>query len=71
MSELLNKHFAAELAALGYPTEDVRYSLGYCQGDGVAFYGRVSGEGLDRLIAAVDAATRASGRQLEPRCRPG
>lgn len=53
MSELLSKHFATELAALGYPTEDVRYSLGYCQGDGVAFYGRVSGEGLDRLIARL------------------
>lgn len=39
--KLLTDWFQHRLRTLGYPKDDVRYSLGYCQGDGMAFYGRV------------------------------
>ena len=29
------------LEELGYPISDIKFSLSYCQGDGMAFYGRV------------------------------
>lgn len=44
------REFAREyLSDLGYPTDDIRYRLGWCQGDGMAFYGTVSGENLRKL----------------------
>lgn len=36
-----------KLSEYGYPVEDIRWRLSYCQGDGVAFYGKVE---LDKLI---------------------
>jgi len=36
----------AVLASLGYPTDQVVYSLGWVQGSGMAFYGALSREGL-------------------------
>lgn len=39
MSHLLTTWFKHRLGKLGYPTDNVCYSLGYCQGDGMAFYG--------------------------------
>ena len=33
--------FSQILEQKGYPTNDIRYSLSYCQGDGVAFYGDI------------------------------
>jgi hypothetical protein len=40
-SELISEDFKYELEELGYPTDDVPWSLNHCQGDGVAFYGMV------------------------------
>lgn len=40
-NEGLADEFAAELVTWGFPTDNVEWSLGSCQGDGVAFYGRV------------------------------
>jgi hypothetical protein len=40
-SELILDNFKYELEDLGYPTENVEFSLNHCQGDGVAFYGSV------------------------------
>lgn len=37
--ELLKEIFEAELTEYGLPTDDIEFSLGYCKGDGVAFYG--------------------------------
>ncbi len=53
MNTALAAYFKLELEALGYPTGDIRFSLGYCQGDGVAFYGQVSKAGIERLIARL------------------
>ena len=40
-SEDLTQMFKEDLQELGYPTNDVRWSLSFSQGDGVAFYGIV------------------------------
>jgi hypothetical protein len=36
--EVLLEYFQEKVQEAGYPTEDIRYSLSNCQGDGVAFY---------------------------------
>lgn len=46
---LIKFHFTRTLAALGYPTEDINYSLGYSQGDGVAMYGDIDTDGLTAM----------------------
>ncbi len=62
-AEFLTEDFKTQLAELGFEETEVYWSLGYCQGDGVAFYGRVHPESLKekdrrakRLIAALEAA---------------
>jgi len=62
-AEFLTEDFKTQLAEYGFEETEVYWSLGYCQGDGVAFYGRVYPESLKekdskakRLIAALEAA---------------
>ncbi len=62
-AEFLTEDFKTQLAEFGFEETEVYWSLGYCQGDGVAFYGRVHPESLKekdrkakRLIAALEAA---------------
>jgi hypothetical protein len=62
-AEFLTEEFKTQLAEYGFEEAEVYWSLGYCQGDGVAFYGRVLKESLKekdckakRLIAALEAA---------------
>lgn len=38
---VLTEDFKMQLAECGFPDVEVFWSLGYCQGDGVAFYGSV------------------------------
>ncbi len=38
---VLTEDFKMQLAERGFPDVEVFWSLGYCQGDGVAFYGSV------------------------------
>lgn len=47
--ELLTLYYAKRLRSLGYPSDNVRYSLSWSQGDGVAFFGKLTAEGLLRL----------------------
>lgn len=48
---MLEQHFRRTLKNLGYPDDlKIEWSLGYCQGDGVAFYGRI---GLDEIHALL------------------
>ncbi len=63
-AEFLTEDFKTQLAEYGFEGTEVFWSLGYCQGDGVAFYGRVYAENLKekdldvkRLIAALEAAS--------------
>ncbi|MEJ7860466.1 MAG: hypothetical protein WKF90_02400 [Pyrinomonadaceae bacterium] len=62
-AEFLTEDYKTQLAEYGFEETEVYWSLGYCQGDGVAFYGRVHPESLKekdrsakRLIGALDAA---------------
>lgn len=62
-AESLTKDFQTQLAEQGFEETKVYWSLGNCQGDGVAFYGRVYAESLKekdcrakRLIAALERA---------------
>jgi hypothetical protein len=62
-AEFLTEDFKTQLAEYGFEETEVYWSLGYCQGDGVAFYGRVYAESLKekdqtakRLIDALHTA---------------
>lgn len=62
-AEFLTEDFKTQLAERGFEDLQVYWSLGCCQGDGVAFYGRVYSENLKekdrqakRLIDALEAA---------------
>lgn len=46
---MLNNYFAAKLSELGYPNQDILYALDYRFGDGVAFYGRIEREQIQRI----------------------
>lgn len=48
-SSQITESFQHELDSLGYPTKDVNWSLSYSQGDGVAFYGVIDGDGMDEI----------------------
>lgn len=52
-SDWITETFRHDLAELGYPTEEIYWSLGYCQGDGVAFYGRIETAGLRQILERV------------------
>ncbi len=62
-AEFLTEDFKTQLAEYGFSDVEIYWSLGYCQGDGVAFYGHVYPESLKEkdqtakcLIAALEAA---------------
>lgn len=46
----ISEHFAYKLKEKGFPTDDIEYSLSYCQGDGMAFYGRISTDDMDNVV---------------------
>lgn len=47
----LKEFFSQELAELGYPVDDINWSLGYCQGDGMSFYGKI--ENVKKVALAI------------------
>lgn len=54
-SEYISEVFQEELKKLGYPTDEVPWSLNYCQGDGVAFYGVIDVDKVaKRLLSESD-----------------
>ncbi|EAX1147765.1 NgrC, partial [Salmonella enterica] len=64
---MIKQHFQNELVKCGYPDDlTIEYSLGYCQGDGVAFYGDLSVDDVKALMnrlfstepGQVDAVSR-------------
>jgi hypothetical protein len=52
MSEILQTYFTFVLASLGYPVDEIRWSLSYCQGDGMRFTGRVDAKVVARRLLA-------------------
>lgn len=66
-AEFLTEDFKTQLAEFGFEETEVFWSLGYCQGDGVAFYGCVHPESLkekDRKAKRLVAALEAVGDEL-------
>lgn len=51
MSSLIEHHYKRALAFLGFGNcEKVYWTLGWCQGDGMAFEARIEGDGLKKII---------------------
>ena len=66
-AEFLTEDFKTQLAEYGFEETEVYWSLSGCQGDGVAFYGRVYPESLkekDRQARALITALEAAGDDL-------
>ena len=49
-SEMITEDFQYELQKLYYPSDNVEWSLSYCQGDGVAFYGHINKDDLYKIV---------------------
>lgn len=48
---MIKQHFQNELVKCGYPDDlTIEYRLGYCQGDGVAFYGCLGVDNAQALM---------------------
>lgn len=62
-ARLLTEDFKQQLAERGFDGVEVYWSLGYCQGDGVAFYGRVWAQDLkekdERARSLIERLERA------------
>ncbi|MGC2236044.1 MAG: hypothetical protein WA584_07775 [Pyrinomonadaceae bacterium] len=66
-AEFLTENFKTQLAEFGFEETKVYWSLGNCQGDGVAFYGRVHAESLkekDRRAKRLIGALHTAGDEL-------
>lgn len=66
-AEFLTEDFKMQLTEYGFEDMEVYWSLGYCQGDGVAFYGRVDAENLkkkDSTIKSLIGQLEASGDEI-------
>lgn len=66
-AEFLTEDFKTELAGFGFEETKVYWSLGNCQGDGVAFYGRVHPQSLkekDRRAKRLIDALHTAGDEL-------
>lgn len=61
MNNLLTYHFKNELTKLGYPDLTVEYSLGYCQGDGVDFFGNLRVCDVADIMKRLFDASRTQG----------
>ncbi|MEY3200727.1 MAG: hypothetical protein RIR70_277 [Pseudomonadota bacterium] len=50
---MLRTFFAAKLAKLGYPSQNIHFALEYRLGDGVAFFGHIKREHVRRLAGRL------------------
>lgn len=57
----VRERFQQRLSDLGYPTDEIYWSLNYCQGDGMAFYGHLD---TDTLVKLRDRLMPGKGRTL-------
>ena len=56
---MIKQHFQNELVKCGYPDDlTIEYSLGYCQGDGVAFYGCLGIDNAQVLMKRLLSTTK-------------
>ena len=66
-AEFLTEDFKMRLTEYGFEDMDIFWSLGYCQGDGVSFYGRMDAENLkikDSNIKSLIDQLEASGDEI-------
>ena len=49
-SEQIKEDFKYELEKLGYPTNEIEFSLNHSQGDGVAFYGHIDDDDMEAIV---------------------
>lgn len=58
---MIKQHFQNELVKHCYPTDlTIEYSLGYCQGDGMAFYGRLGVDDVQALMKRLFGTEQGS-----------
>lgn len=58
-NDRIKELFEDELKELGYPAQEIEFGLGYCQSDGVAFYGVIENiEAVVRRLFPNDADRR-------------
>lgn len=56
---MIKQHFKNELVKHGYPADlTIEYSLGYCQGDGMAFYGDLNVDDIQALMKRLFGTER-------------
>lgn len=60
-SQQITENFEYRLQELNYPTQDISWSLSYCQGDGVAFYGTI---GIDNMIHITERLLEGGDKEL-------
>lgn len=60
-SEYVSEQFGIMVHEAGYPNDDIRWGLNYCQGDGMAFYGHLDS---DMLVKLRDRLMPGKGRSL-------
>lgn len=69
-NRLIEAHFRRELARLGYGGTDPQWRLSYCQGDGMAYYGKVHGDDLATLarrhLSGTDLAAFTRAQRKDP-----
>lgn len=53
-SQSISEDFKYDLGELNYPTEDLEWSLSHCQGDGVAFYGKIGFEDMNAIVNRLE-----------------
>jgi hypothetical protein len=61
ITEQVNDFYTYRLQEMNYPVDDIRWSLSYCQGDGMAFYGHLD---TDTLVKLRDRLMPGKGRSL-------
>ena len=75
---MIKQHFQNELVKHGYPVDlTIEYSLGYCQGDGMAFYGSLGVDDVQALMKRLfgteqgqtDAVSRVKNLIAQPDIR--
>jgi len=58
---MIKQHFQNELVKHGYPADlTIEYSLGYCQGDGMAFYGSLGVDDVQALMKRLFGTEQGS-----------
>lgn len=67
-TRMVTEYFKRELIAAGYETSDIIWSLGYCQGDGMAFEAHCDLKAIAKRLGFKPAKVRAINQAIEKAC---